>query len=65
MANIKETMKGKKYPGQTARICDKRQMCCDEQHHFVMNGYLLFIFSINILTSLLYARDTGMISSQS
>ena len=58
MANIKETMKGKKYPGQTARICD-------EQHHFVMNGYLLFIFSINILTSLLYARDTGMLSSQS
>lgn len=53
MANIKETMKGKKYPG------------CDEQHHFVMNGYLLFIFSINILTSLLYARDTGMLSSQS
>ena len=63
MANIKETMKGKKYPGQTARICDKRQMCCDEQHHFVMNGYLLF--SINILTSLLDARDTGMLSSQS
>ena len=60
MANIKETMKGKKYPGQTARICDKRQMCCDEQHHFVMNGYLLYI-----LTSLLYARDTGMLSSQS
>lgn len=58
-------MKGKKYPGQTAGYVTKRQMCCDEQHHFVMNGYLLFIFSINILTSLLYARDTGMLSSQS
>ena len=65
MANIKETMIEIKYTAQTARICDKRQMCCDEQHHFVMNGYLLFIFSINILTSLLYARDTGMLSSQS
>ncbi|EDO52089.1 hypothetical protein HMPREF2141_03326 [Bacteroides uniformis] len=30
-ANIKEGYKTKKYPGQTARICDNQQTLCDEQ----------------------------------
>ena len=66
MANIKETMKGKKYPGQTARICDKRQMCCDEQHHFA-DEWLSVIHFLYQHFNLFYYMPaiTGMLSSQS
>lgn len=29
-ANIRDVFGAKKYPGQTARICDERQAPCDE-----------------------------------
>ncbi|EXY17324.1 hypothetical protein M107_3307 [Bacteroides fragilis str. 3725 D9(v)] len=37
-ANIKDWHKAKKYPGRTARICDKQHLTCDELHPFVINS---------------------------
>lgn len=57
--NINEESEAKKYPGQTARICDKTLVPCDKQRISVTNNKAYTLSSIRAFTCFTQALDTG------